>query len=371
LKTDDEFEFDEVIYVNKHSQYDGYATSTVPAVLPPSDSVNVFSRDDLMYQQDSNGDVKLLTNNTGNIYDESESGVAIAATTTRDIPQDTRHFVGDGTNTTVTTDGSTATVVVTRINHGLSNGTLITVVTVGGVGGITGVNLSVTNAAIANVTADTFEYTALAASTFVDTGPLAYVRAKVDRYYVVGSGELEIYLSGQLLEEGNGYSEVGVLNSTSKQITWNRNIVTTDVVTYRIDGNGGQFFLDTAAAPSDIFLTNNTGSAINPGDVVRLSATVAGELELANASALATTEGTVGVAVETIANGAAGRIRTGGLVTINAAAALTIGKFAYLHTVNGQASSTKPGSGNYEFILGSAFSTTQIVLHPQYVGQIP
>src|SRR5690606_5100982 len=65
------------------------------------------------------------------------------------------------------------------------------------------------------------------------------------RNYRVGSGELEIYLNGDLLEKGHDYLEVGATDSYSNQIILiaTTSISVKDRLRFRIDSNGGVFMV--------------------------------------------------------------------------------------------------------------------------------
>lgn len=74
--------------------------------------------------------------------------------------------------------------------------------------------------------------------------------------YIVGKGTLEIYLNGQILQLGdtNGWSENGTVGSPSNQILIGQQLVVGDVLSFRIDVNGGPGS-GSSAAPDDNFYT--------------------------------------------------------------------------------------------------------------------
>lgn len=123
------------------------------------------------------------------------------------------------------------------------------------------------------------------------------------------------------------------------------------------------------AASVRISLTNNTGSQIDAGDVVALSKSTAGEIIVADASAIATAEGVVGVAAANISNGASGDVIIQGIATVNQTSAFTLGARVYLSEVAGEGTSTAPSTtSSVVYNLGPATSTTQVLLQPQLVA---
>lgn len=61
------------------------------------------------------------------------------------------------------------------------------------------------------------------------------------QYYVVGSGQLEVFLNGQYLRHGVDWQEVGNQFALSKQIKLLQNIVVGDSIGFRIDADGGVY----------------------------------------------------------------------------------------------------------------------------------
>lgn len=118
-----------------------------------------------------------------------------------------------------------------------------------------------------------------------------------------------------------------------------------------------------------ISLTNNTGSQIDAGDVVALSLTVAGEIFLADASAIATCECIAGVAVANIDNSASGLIQIAGEATVNQTAAFDIGKRVYVSEIAGEGTKTSPSTANtVSYCLGGATATNKVLLQMYLVG---
>jgi hypothetical protein len=109
--------------------------------------------------------------------------------------------------------------------------------------------------------------------------------------------------------------------------------------------------------------TNNTGSSIGAGRVVIASQSVAGEIVLADADALATCEGVVGVTAESIADGASGKVQIAGRCTPVQDASYDLGKRVYVSGTAGSTTKTAPSANNsVVFLMGVAVSTTDIIL---------
>jgi hypothetical protein len=135
-----------------------------------------------------------------------------------------------------------------------------------------------------------------------------------------------------------------------------------DGTTIQISGNNLAVKADGIRDLYDTF-TNNTGSAIAAGSVVIASQTVAGEIVLADADALATCEGVLGVVVSSIADGASGKVQVAGRCTPVQDAAYDLGKRVYVSQTAGSTTKTAPSATNsVMFLMGVAVSTTQIML---------
>jgi hypothetical protein len=180
-----------------------------------------------------------------------------------------------GTGLKVVTDGVSSTVIVSKLNHGLTTGDLVTVYTSTAVGGISSVNLSVAGVAITVLTPDTFSYSAGAASVSIATGSLDTVYMNTARGYTVGSKELEVYLNGQTLIRGTHYNEVGSFGSSSTSIQFLVNIALTNTVTYRIDANGGKYLVAAGGSTQDMQDTYDVNGDITiaPGTPINLYGT--------------------------------------------------------------------------------------------------
>jgi len=117
--------------------------------------------------------------------------------------------------------------------------------------------------------------------------------------------------------------------------------------------------------------TNNTGSSIPAGSIVILSTTVANEIALADATSILTSDGTVGITVAAIADGASGKVQISGESEVNVVqtGAFDLGKPVYITTTAGSGSSTPPDpaiTGRVAFSIGTAKTTTKVVLNPQF-----
>jgi len=115
--------------------------------------------------------------------------------------------------------------------------------------------------------------------------------------------------------------------------------------------------------------TNNTGSALAAGSVVALSLSVAGEVILAKADAIATCESVVGVVVSEIADGAAGDVQIAGEATVLKSADFDLGKRVYVSETAGQGTKTAPSASlSVVYLLGGATAAGTVLLQPNMVG---
>jgi ABC-type methionine transport system permease subunit len=162
---------------------------------------------------------------------------------------------------------------------------------------------------------------------------------------------------------GNGASLIGIYDSAA-------HFTATTVEAALAEAAGRLDSLEAGASSSsstDVSYTNNTGSTILAGSIVILSQTVAGEIVLAKADAIATCEGVAGVAVADILNTATGKIRVAGEVTVLCDAALDLGKRCYVSAANaGQATKVAPSASNSViYLAGIASATGKILLQPR------
>jgi hypothetical protein len=267
LKTDDSLE---VVGSIKVGLYEDFVMQGVNPVAPVSGSIRVFTTSNLTWQRTSDGEVKLLTNNQGNVYHEDVDIVAVPAGNNQrstaslmTIPKDSNWLVGQGIS--IQTVGTFATVIVTKLAHGLVSGDTVTVTTSVSVGGISPANLSVSNAVISVTGPNTFNYTALAAATFGELSSLDLVKATTQRYYTLGDKSLEVYLDGQLLLKDRDYTE-----TSTSQITFIQPLVLDDVITFRIDSNGGQVVI-LSGSLSSLQAVYNGGNSITTVTTVPVS----------------------------------------------------------------------------------------------------
>lgn len=102
--------------------------------------------------------------------------------------------------------------------------------------------------------ADSYEFTAPLIAPQIISLPLDSREASSLQFYVVGSGQLQVFLNGQRLRESEDYSEVGSIGGLSTQIQIEQDLVVDDVLTFRIDGNSAVYF--AAIPPSSATLQN-------------------------------------------------------------------------------------------------------------------
>lgn len=62
------------------------------------------------------------------------------------------------------------------------------------------------------------------------------------RLYVVGSGQIEVFLNGQSLRRDIDYAEIGTANGTANSITILQDLVVGDVLGFRVDASGAVYF---------------------------------------------------------------------------------------------------------------------------------
>jgi hypothetical protein len=122
------------------------------------------------------------------------------------------------------------------------------------------------------------EYTSIAApvsSSTILTIPVDSRNSNAVKSYVVGNGELEVYLNGVKLSLGDDWAEVGATGAVSNQIEILINLVAGDVLQYRKDPNlvlasvskllqvktiSGTSY--TASTADDFIVASNSGSNI-------------------------------------------------------------------------------------------------------------
>jgi hypothetical protein len=122
-----------------------------------------------------------------------------------------------------------------------------------------------------------------------------------------------------------------------------------------------------------VYQTFIAGENISAGDVVYLSTSVAGEVLKANASGLATSEGTIGIADQTITSGNSIRIQVAGSRAVTGSfTAGARGKQVYVSTTAGQATATAPTSTSSTVVVVGKLidhAANTIVIQPVLVGE--
>lgn len=162
-------------------------------------------------------------------------------------------------------------------------------------------------------------------------------------------------------------NQLGVkLDASGAVVTGTNGIgVAVDNSTIKIVGNQ----LVVSGVPNLLAVfTNNSGSAIPVGAVVAADTTT-NQIVLASASTLPNALKTIGVAYETIGNGASGQVQVAGIATL-ATSSLTIGQAVYLSAITpGVGTGVKPsGYGVPVFSLGTAVANNKVVLQPKLVA---
>jgi hypothetical protein len=82
------------------------------------------------------------------------------------------------------------------------------------------------------------------------------------QYYVVGSGQLEIFLNGQRLRVNEDWAEIGLSGSLAFQVTILQNIVAGDVLTFRIGTTGAVYFAPSPTVSVSLQTAYGGGSTI-------------------------------------------------------------------------------------------------------------
>lgn len=87
-----------------------------------------------------------------------------------------------------------------------------------------------------------------------------------NQYYVVGSGQLQVFLNGQRLRRGDDYNESGSAGTLSSSISTLQDLLVGDILSFRIDGNSAVYF-----TPSPT-VVENLQDAYDGGNVINISA---------------------------------------------------------------------------------------------------
>lgn len=81
--------------------------------------------------------------------------------------------------------------------------------------------------------------------------------------FVVGSGQLQVWLNGQKLRLSDDYNEVGVTGALSNTVSILRDLEVDDVVTFRVDGNSAVYFTPSPSVVEDLQDAYDGGNIIN------------------------------------------------------------------------------------------------------------
>lgn len=110
-----------------------------------------------------------------------------------------------------------------------------------------------------------------------------------NQYYVVGSGQLQVFLNGQRLRRGDDYNESGSTGTLSSSISILQDLLVGDILSFRIDGNSAVYF-----TPSPTVI-ENLQDAYEGGNVINISAGSPIVLNGAAGSKLLQINGDIGV----------------------------------------------------------------------------
>lgn len=93
------------------------------------------------------------------------------------------------------------------------------------------------------------------------------------RYYIVGSGQLEMFLNGQRIKRGEDYNELGTIDSASSQIEILQDIIEGDVLSFRIGSIGGMYTTPQSFSTTTLqqAYNNNNIIAVTSGSPVTLN----------------------------------------------------------------------------------------------------
>ena len=363
LSTDGSLTIGGSVSLGTYANLTGYIGLNLPPV-PSTTSVNIFAKNGQMWQQTSDGNLILLTNYQGDIYEETADCVASpsgnnqmaaisAGSTIVTMPQDSRYLIGLGLLATTVASGSKV-VRITKINHGFVGGETVNIVASSAIDGIAASQMT-GSFVVAYVDANNFTFTATAGANAIVGGVSGFIDrvwTLRTRSYVVGQGELEIYLNGVMLRKGVEWAELGSTNALSNQVTIYRDVVVSDYVTWRISANGGQTAIGTASDSTKRVLlsamANNTGSALSMGTPVIQTLTGIQKVNITNVSS----EGIVGLVFDSsIATSASGTVISSGTLE-SAANSFNNGDIIYIDA-SGNLTSTRPSvSGQYIIVVG-------------------
>lgn len=87
--------------------------------------------------------------------------------------------------------------------------------------------------------------------------------------YLVGTGMLEVYLNGQLLNLNNDWIEFGAVGTLSRYITINQDLDIGDLITFRVDTQGGVFIAENSSGGGGS--TDSLQTAYNTGRFISVA----------------------------------------------------------------------------------------------------
>jgi hypothetical protein len=121
----------------------------------------------------------------------------------------------------------------------------------------------------------TYEFTAPLTAPQILNLPADSRDAGSAQLYVVGSGQLQMFLNGQRLREGVDFTEVGTSGSLSNQIQMEQDLVVDDVLTFRVDGHSAVYFTPSPSTTTTLQDAYDNGNiiAISTGSPITLTGT--------------------------------------------------------------------------------------------------
>jgi hypothetical protein len=279
LKTDDDFVIAKSAYIGEFANFTSYLDPNSPAV-PTGDDIRVFTLNGETWQKTSDGNIKALTNEQGNVYEEEVDVVAspvgnnqMAAIlanplgTPIALPQDRTFLVGNSLAAKTVAAGS-GLVRISKNNHGLSTGNIVKTTTSTAIDGINGTQLS-GSFAINVIDTNTFEIATTGSATTGNViGYITRTTTTKMRKFLVGHQELEMYLNDVLQRRGVHWDEVGNYNTQSNIVRIYREINLKDRITWRIDSNGGQTMIGAGGSGGS---GGTLQSAYDGGSIVVIS----------------------------------------------------------------------------------------------------
>jgi hypothetical protein len=182
------------------------------------------------------------------------------------LPKDKIYLLGNNLVARTVSAGS-GEVRISKKNHTMSNGDIVTVAATNALDGITAGQM--TGSFLVTVV-DTDTISIATAGSATVGGVYGYVNRvstiKI-RYYLVGQKELELYLNGVLQRRGEHWDELGTSNTQSNTVKIYREFNIKDRVTWRIDSNGGQTMIGAGGGGG----SGSLQSAYNSGSTISIS----------------------------------------------------------------------------------------------------